>query len=359
MKKIRVFISSPSDVMEERELLSTVVIPDVRKIFGDIGHLFGEEIDVQAISWEKDAYPSAGEDTQAILNEQLGEYDILIGIMWKRFGTPTPRAPSGTIEEFDIAIESYQKTGYPQIMFYFKTKKFYTDNPEEIAQFNHVIQFKKKSSREIDVFYWQYDGILEFERNVRIHLIKQILTLITKDGKLAVDELDAIKEGSQKRKTKIKVKIDKLISGQINIAKQIKKSEKIEVFISYANEDEQHAIRLYSELKNAGISAWIDKEKLLPGQNWGREITKVIEESRYFIIVLSHSSVSKMGFVQKEIKTALDILQKMPESEIYILPVRIDDCTPLHEELKNIHWVDLFPSWENGLNLLIKTIKVG
>ena len=33
---------------------------------------------------------------------------------------------------------------------------------------------------------------------------------------------------------------------------------------------------------------------------------------------------------------ALDILDLLPESEIYILPVRIDNCEPNEEKLKNI-----------------------
>ncbi|MCP4106797.1 MAG: toll/interleukin-1 receptor domain-containing protein [Desulfobacteraceae bacterium] len=64
-------------------------------------------------------------------------------------------------------------------------------------------------------------------------------------------------------------------------------SEKKKVFISYAREDIEIAERLYSNLKDAGLEPWMDKEDLLPGQEWDMTITKAIRESRFFVAVLS------------------------------------------------------------------------
>ena len=62
------------------------------------------------------------------------------------------------------------------------------------------------------------------------------------------------------------------------------------VFISYAREDEDIAKKLYSDLKKEGINAWLDIEKLPPGGRWGREIKQAIENSDYFITLLSKNN---------------------------------------------------------------------
>ena len=61
--------------------------------------------------------------------------------------------------------------------------------------------------------------------------------------------------------------------------------------ISYAREDFDAAMRLYNELKNAGLNAWLDKYKILPGQKWGYEIQDAIEHSRYIIPLFSSTSI--------------------------------------------------------------------
>ncbi len=67
-------------------------------------------------------------------------------------------------------------------------------------------------------------------------------------------------------------------------------------------------------------------------------------------------SISKRGFVQKELKIAMDILDEFPENEIFIIPVRIEDCKINNEKLAKIQWIDLFSSYEKGLKDIIKVI---
>jgi len=52
------------------------------------------------------------------------------------------------------------------------------------------------------------------------------------------------------------------------------------VFISYAREDSNAAKSLYEDLKKANLNPWLDKESILPGQNWESEIGKAIKNSR-------------------------------------------------------------------------------
>jgi tetratricopeptide (TPR) repeat protein len=125
------------------------------------------------------------------------------------------------------------------------------------------------------------------------------------------------------------------------------------VFISYAREDSDAARRLYNDLKKVGLNPWLDKESLIAGQNWKIAINKAIEKSRYFIPIFSSVSVAKRGHVQKEFKYALDVFDEFPESEIFVIPVRLDDCEVPYQKLKDIEYADLFPRWKNGIKRIL------
>lgn len=130
------------------------------------------------------------------------------------------------------------------------------------------------------------------------------------------------------------------------------------IFISYAKEDIEVAGRIYDDLRKAGLNPWFDRESLLPGQRWKSEIHKAIRNCRYFLALLSTQSVTKKGYVQKEIKEAIDVLDEFPESTVFIIPARINECSPSHERLHDLHWVDLFPSYEDGLAKILRVFEV-
>src|SRR5882762_280153 len=95
------------------------------------------------------------------------------------------------------------------------------------------------------------------------------------------------------------------------------------VFISYAREDRDWAERLYMDLRKQEINAWLDVRCLRAGSNWKYEIPKVIRGARYFLLLISKHSINKRGYVQKEIKEGLDVLQEFPKGEIFIIPVKL------------------------------------
>lgn len=128
------------------------------------------------------------------------------------------------------------------------------------------------------------------------------------------------------------------------------------VFLSYARADSQQALRLYNDLIGAGVDVWLDQESLLPGQLWRPAIEHAIRNSRYFIALLSNASVNRRGYVQKELVIALDVLDEFPNAEIFVIPARLDDCTPTHRKLTDIHWVDLHPDWDRGVAKILKAI---
>lgn len=128
------------------------------------------------------------------------------------------------------------------------------------------------------------------------------------------------------------------------------------VFISYGKEDGPSAKKLFEMLKTAGFEPWLDTESLLGGQKWRSTIPRAIKESRFFIALLSSSSVNRKGFINREIAEALDVLKEYPEDEIYLIPTRLDDCNPNHASLHDLHWIDLFPDWEEGIRNLFKAL---
>lgn len=122
--------------------------------------------------------------------------------------------------------------------------------------------------------------------------------------------------------------------------KLIRQKPKRKVFLSYASEDRAKVEMLYANLTAAGYSAWMDKKDLLPGQNWEREIRNIIKQSDAFIACLSKNSITKRGFIQKEIKFALDVLGEIPPGKIFFIPIRFEPCD-VPDFLSFLHWIDL------------------
>ena len=91
-----------------------------------------------------------------------------------------------------------------------------------------------------------------------------------------------------------------------------------DIFLSYAKEDYNVAKKLHDDLSDNNIAIWFDENEILPGQHWKEEIANAINESTYFLVLLSSNSLTKRGYVQKELKTALDILDEFPISKTFI-----------------------------------------
>jgi tetratricopeptide (TPR) repeat protein len=129
------------------------------------------------------------------------------------------------------------------------------------------------------------------------------------------------------------------------------------VFISYAREDAQTAKRLFFDLRRRGYDPWMDTQSLVPGQDFKRTIKQAIKESTFVLILISSKSVNKRGFFQAEVKEAIAVFEEIPPGDVFLVPVRLDSSIPRHEQLERIHWVDLFPSYEEGFPKLAAALK--
>lgn len=165
---LRVFVASPEDVAEERSCLEDVV----KELNLTWSKNLGIELDL--IKMETHTYPAIGTDPQDVINKQIGDdYDIFIGIMWARFGTPTGRAGSGTTEEFERAYKRFcEAPDRIRIMFYFKDAPLPPSQiePEQLVK----ISAFRQGLEEKGALYWRYKDRDQFIPLVRMHLSRQV-----------------------------------------------------------------------------------------------------------------------------------------------------------------------------------------
>ena len=183
---LRVLVASPSDVSEERQRLEEVVL-SVNAAFASTGDR------LELIRWERDASPGLGDGAQSVINDQLPtDYDIFVGIMWNTVGTPTERAESGTIEEFERALERFkQDPSSVQVMLYFKDSlplSMDDINPEQLTKIREFRARVKPMS-----LYHIFKDTSDFANAVQLHLTRLMANRL----------LEGIKEGSHSSTTEI------------------------------------------------------------------------------------------------------------------------------------------------------------
>jgi hypothetical protein len=130
-----------------------------------------------------------------------------------------------------------------------------------------------------------------------------------------------------------------------------------QVFVAYVQEDAVSAERICDGLETSGFNAWIDRRKLLPGQNWPRSIEDAIEASDFFLACFSSRSVKKKGGFQAEIRYALDCRHRVPQDEIFLIPARIDACAVPARIQRELQYIDLFPDWQRGLDRIVSAMR--
>lgn len=175
MKHFKIFLASPGDTATER-ILAEEVVSEINRTIGS-----RDEFHLDLLKWENNTYPAIGEDGQDVISKQIGgDYQIFIGLMWKKFGTPTKRAGSGTEEEFELAYDRYSKKKDIQIMFYFNGLSIPQDS--NLEDFQKVLAFKKKIEG-LGAYHFTYENAKAFEKLLREHLICYIKDLLKSQAK--------------------------------------------------------------------------------------------------------------------------------------------------------------------------------
>ena len=130
---------------------------------------------LKVISWPEDFRPGVNEDIQTEINRQVqGHYDVYIGVLGSRFGTETPRAGSGTVEEFQLAISQFQQDSTSvRVFFYFKRTGL---DPLAIDtdQLKKVQKFRNGLAQQ-GVVYMDFKDTANFVEMVKKHLWNLII----------------------------------------------------------------------------------------------------------------------------------------------------------------------------------------
>jgi hypothetical protein len=176
VRVVRIFLSTPSDTEAERAQIALLV----RDINETIQFLAPErEVRLELIHYQTAAYPDIPGSAQETIDHQIpADFDIYLGIMWKRLGTPTRDAPSGTVHEFEQALERRKANGRPVIMFFFCDE----DIPlpvtlDEVDQLAGVVEFRQRlASIGYTVSYSSHVG---FREAVRPRLLRALADVIS------------------------------------------------------------------------------------------------------------------------------------------------------------------------------------
>ena len=130
----------------------------------------------------------------------------------------------------------------------------------------------------------------------------------------------------------------------------------LRVFLAYVEEDKAHVIEIYEALEEAGFSPWMDKKRLLAGQNWLRAIEQAIRGADIFLPCFSRRATQKRGRFQSELRFAMSCAELHPIGETFLMPVRLEECEVPSAISGSIQYVDLFPDTKVAMKRLVKAL---
>jgi tetratricopeptide (TPR) repeat protein len=185
-RKLRIFAASPSDVASERAKVDTAVAA-LKPLAEHIG------LTLEVLDW-REAVPDMGRPQQVIFNQlKPTSWDVFIGILWHRFGTPTAAVDaqrqreylSGTEEEFWTAYRLWKQFGRPRLMMYRCTRQVDLntidfDQAKRVKEF--FDQFDAVKGEHLGL-YQSFDTTEAFEKLLLEHLQKLLITYSEQETK--------------------------------------------------------------------------------------------------------------------------------------------------------------------------------
>lgn len=135
-------------------------------------------------------------------------------------------------------------------------------------------------------------------------------------------------------------------------------------FISYVRENEDDINRLHKRLEAAGISCWLDKKDIKPGEFWPVAIVEAIQSGACFLACFSIESERKpSSHMREEIYMAIEAGKLLPPDQKWIIPIRLSECAipPYNlgggRVLTQVQYTDLFTDWEEGVRKLLESLN--
>ena len=270
------FISSPGDCQKEREAALNVI----KDINNSIANHF--RISLRTFMWEDDVLPDMGKNGQKIIDEYIkkSDYDIFIGIMKNKFGTPTKKAGSGTEHEFKDALQRKKNNEkLPRILFFFGKENVDIDDPN----INEIIEQRKKVkefrlSIKDSGIYISFKNINDFKSQLRNKLelfIKEYSTLDKPDEKIKEIDIvlkklnDDLNEALKTYNEKSPIWIDPIISSKKEIPDNPTKNKEHRVELnSIINNPSDIVIKAPSEFGLTSLAHFMKLEAWKKGKTF-------------------------------------------------------------------------------------------
>lgn len=150
-----IFLSSPGDLAEERR----IIVSEVRRLNALVNRSSWPKL--RLIRWPEDIAAGAGHHLQGVINYQTAHYDIFVGMVGSRIGTPTPRANSGTEEEFDRAIAMLRRGSSLEILVFFsnRPKPLREIDPHQLL----LVHYFREKVERLGVLCHTYSSLPQFK----------------------------------------------------------------------------------------------------------------------------------------------------------------------------------------------------
>jgi tetratricopeptide (TPR) repeat protein len=177
ISKLRIFVSSPGDVSEERALAA--------RVFERLGREFAEAVELELVLWEHE--PLFGHADFQSQIERPSQCDLVVNILWSRLGTRLPNSfvlvpgeepPTGTEFEVRDALEAFRRLGKPNLLIYRKTSPpqinlASVDARERLRQYELLEDFCRRAfyneQGDVLVAHRAFGEAYEFERLLTEH----------------------------------------------------------------------------------------------------------------------------------------------------------------------------------------------
>ena len=217
VRTIKLVLASPSDVLEERNIVQQVV-GEVNRFLSQRG--LGTTIEVFAAEGIPPGFHRLGPQGHIDSYLPLDDCDILLGIFWWRFGTLGQDGQTGTEHEIRKAYDSWMRKGRPQIMLYFNEKPYFPGSSSEAQQWVGVWKFREEISGE--GFFKPFVGQLAFQRLVFSDLLAHATSLAERpatrpkrEGSLSCTALSGAKEVCAEGIAERTAEIELLFEGEL------------------------------------------------------------------------------------------------------------------------------------------------
>ncbi|MDQ6704848.1 MAG: toll/interleukin-1 receptor domain-containing protein, partial [Acidobacteriota bacterium] len=115
----------------------------------------------------------------------------------------------------------------------------------------------------------------------------------------------------------------------------------IVVFLCHCSEDKPAVRELRDRLQAEGFRPWLDERDIVPAHLWDEEIQKGLRASAAVVVCLSTTFARKAGFVQKELRYAVEIAEEQPDGATFLIPVRLEPCD-VPARVRAWQYIDLF-----------------